>query len=1069
MNKLPRKNLLAALISSALLVTGCGGSGGSATNGATDETGRGADTTDTGNDSDISVNPFSGASNISGIISLSSLSGADSGSLDSSGGQSQKSATRRARASVSSNNAIIKLFSVGANGELEETGIQCDFDSENDANGNPKYSCEGIADGNNYVIKYVRILDDNRALEMKVSVQIPEGVAEVPADDVSPQSTVVSDTIINAILSATEGKEVDQEILDDIIASVEKVVKELVSSGAVALPSMVVAAPKNEAGDFITDASDLETEEEVTFAENERLGSTAGSLLSDEKVSAEVNAVKVEIEIRDFAQVDTDNGEGKRKLVHKIFEKLLDGDGDVPRFIVDFFTTQFEQDATVDVTSLFDAIYAGMEVDRGLVDFDLDDQRFGFSAGDASTNLQETLNRIHALFGRKAAGTLTEEDRHALAEIPGIIAAIFPAGTSITPTTVLDIPQSIVFTIFVTDKYIPEIIEEETGIKTDEFISVDDEGGSGEGGSGGSIDVEFERLVDFNPMYFDEPGDNPGLLQLFGFFEEEYLNGLSGVDVGRLEIFPDRIWIEDQNADTSGPSGREYDALRANVCIADASLLSGLFNGEEQGVDFSVELTYPTKSGERGSIAMQNERGLYFGSGPGDRDDETGGDDSDGGARDDRGDPDFEACFTLDPWAAANQYASTDGEHRPFQPSLDDFVSDFRSGQYNVIVRNSAGEVIAEREYKRKVIVGMRHAAPQLTSPNGRPQWPAECFGNVDRCEEWDKREALFREKGGNTSFALNVDTNKDGENDKAEVTMTWQKPRGLELPEGVRIAYSMDVVLNSRKDGDFRWENIYSTRQNDQRLFGRSYTLPALLDRLEVTDGNYHVNICAEFIDTDNGEFLGQGGCGFAEFYVGEPLDLTAEFAIEGEAPSGLDSSWKVALISEESQPHNSSSPETFVEPKRETKYISNLDEEGKYSLKPTIGDFLNGSQSTQFSIVLFKDENGDGQLQDSASPENNQHEPNYRPDWENNIWFETWENVLRVVAERSEEDGDHKRDEIVVKGGETIEGPDFTYLEDEDWFQRDVNGNSGDDNGTSGSGFDGELPDFPNSNNKF
>ena len=1040
MNNLPRKNLLAVLISSALLVTGCGGGGNSAGSGAgNDLTDGGTDNSDLDDGRNSSINPFSGSSNIAGTIALSSLNGSDAGSLDTSG-QSQRVAARRARAAVSTDNAIIKLFSVAANGELEETGIKCNFDTETNISGNPKYSCEGIADGNNYVVKYVRILEGNRALEMKVSVQVPEGTTDVPADDVSPQSTVVSDTIINAILTATEGKEIDQEILDDIIASVEKVVKELVGAGAVQLPSMVGEAPKNEAGEFITDASDLNTEEKVDFAENDALDATAGSLLSDEKVSAEVNAVKVEIEIRDFANVDTGSGEGKRKLVKKIFRKLLDGDDDIPTFIVDFFTEQFEQNETVTAATLYDAIFAGMEVNEDLVDFDLNDEQFGFSAANAVSDLQQTLNEIYALFSRRDANALVEGDKEQLAEIPGIIPAIFPAGTTITPETVLDIPQSIVFTIFVSDKYMTDVIEDETGFKDDDFVSVDSNGDNqgdnqGSGNDNGPVEIEFERLIDFNPMHFDESGQHPGLLQLFGFFEPEYLNELSGVDVGRLDIHPETVWIENQDGgSTGGPSGREYDALRADVCVADASSLAGLMNGDAQAPDFSVELTYPNKSGERVSIPMQSERDLYVGSG-------SDGDERDGG--------DFDACFVLDPWAAANRASPTE---KPTQPSPDDLVSDFASGKYTVIVRDSAGVVIAEREFKRKVIVGMRNASPRLTSPNGRPNWPAECNGVADRCEKFEEREAEFRERGGNTSFALNADTNNDGVNDKAEITLSWKKPRDLELPEGVRIAYSMNVVSNAPGKGDSGWENVYSTHQNDQRLFGRSFTLPVLLDQLEAGQGNYHVDICAEFIDTDNGEFLGRGGCGFAQFNVGEPLDLSAQFNIEGNAPSGLDSSWKVALISEEFQPYNDANPETFIEPKRTTRAVSSLDSEGRYTLNPTIGDFLNGPQSTHHVIILFKDENGDNEPQNSANPDNNQHEPNYWPNYDSNVRFETWDNVLRVVSERDQENGEFDRSEIIVKGGEKIEGPDFSYLDDEDWFQNDVNGSLG----SNGSGSD-------------
>ena len=195
------------MISSSLLIGGCSGDsgGGTTANNITENE------IIPPNNPIGSKNLYSGDSNILGTISLSDLNGIDSNKLNKASTQQPKSVARSIQASpraftATTDNAIVKLYAVGSNGVLADTGIDCAFDSEKDEYNNPKYACNDIADGQNYVVKYVRILEGDKALEMKVNIDIPEGTTEVAAENVSPQSTVVADTIVNAILSATEGK-----------------------------------------------------------------------------------------------------------------------------------------------------------------------------------------------------------------------------------------------------------------------------------------------------------------------------------------------------------------------------------------------------------------------------------------------------------------------------------------------------------------------------------------------------------------------------------------------------------------------------------------------------------------------------------------------------------------------------------------------------------------------------------------------------------------------------------------------------------------------------------------------
>ncbi|HGG59024.1 MAG TPA: hypothetical protein ENK26_03785, partial [Gammaproteobacteria bacterium] len=1006
--KYPKVKLLAAMISSALLVAGCGGGSGSNPStsdiddnmpnaGSTDGAGNsdGGDDTPTGN-----INPYSGSSTISGGISLSSLTGSDASAV-TGGSQQGKRQFRSAPRPFAGEeeNAIIKLYAVGANGELEDTGIDCQFDGGKDANGDPSYVCDGVADGKNYVVKYLRLLDDDKALEMRVNVKIPEGADKVPAEDISPRSTVIVEAVVNAILSATEGKDIDPAVVDDIISSVKKVVENLVESGAVRVPSMVVDAPKDKKGNVIRDIGRLKSEDKIKFGENESLDSTTGALLSDEDVSREVEVARAEVEVHDLQKSEADGDEGKRRLIRKIFKKLLDGD--VPEFLVDFFGDRYIAGDKRDVATLFDAIVRGMSI-RPEFGVNLDD--LDLSAEDAMGSLQALLEEGYRLRGLKEQGVeLNDEEKRTLANIPAVIQAVFPAsdrqGRAAKSDAELTVPQGIVFTIYVTDKYVAEKFAEKTGKALESLVTVDK--------SDRGMSVEFDNPVDFDPMAFDP--ENPGLLQLYGFFDESNLAALDGYEISHLDIFPDKIWIPNPEGN---PGGRDLDSLRAHVCVSDLSALARQSGGSD-GAGLGVDLVYPTRSGERKLIALSDEADLFNPIGPGPVGEGAPGADG----------PQFERCFVLDPWAQANaKYDGSRGE--PVQPALEDIVSDFVSGKYTVKVHDANGNVVAERDFKRKVIVGMQNAAPQLVSPRGMPQWPQECQ-NTPSCPQWDAILQQWNADGGTTTFALNIDTDDDGVDDKAKVALSWTKPK-VDLPEGVRVAYSIDVSKNSRGGSESfdRWENVFSSHEKGRRLFGLSFTLPKLLDKLEAGEGSYNANVCAEFIDTDTGDFLGRGGCGFAEFHVGEPIDPNATFSIVGKGPVSEKGDWKVALIAEEVD--FSRDPAKAGPPKRTMVVVSTVDSDGNYALTPTIGDLLGASPTTHFQLILFRDLNGDDIAQ--AGPE--EFEPQFWPDWKDNIFFDTWGGTLRVISERGSDDGksDRRRHEVVITGGEEVEGPDFS-----------------------------------------
>ncbi len=1024
----PKLKLLAALVSSSLLLAGCGGSSSSADDPVADN----------GNPDTGTANPYSGSSFISGVIALSALNGSDANVVD--GTTMQMSAASR-NALATTGNAIVKLYVVGPDGELQDTGIDCSFDDQTDESGNPKYSCPDVADGKQYVIKYLRLLEGNKALEMKVNIEVPKGTPKVEDGVVSPESTVVVDTIINAILTATEGKDIAPEVVDDIIKSVKQAVVTLVRSGAVQVPSMVVEAPRDATGAYITDVARLKSEKSVNYGANEQLESAAGNLLSDETVASEVDAVKAEIKVRELEQIDSSSDAGKRKLIERVFKEML-GDGDVPAFIGDFFATRFIENRMMAIGTLFEGIKAGLKIDPRLA---ADLNALGTTKTGAMESFQSKLSDIYALMEKKASGTMTKEEKKALREIPSVIPALFPAtewkGKVITSTDELNVPQAIAFTIFVTDVYMADKLKQ-AGKDVDGLATT-------EVGEDGAVQVEMQDPVNFDPMHFDPAyangqGGQPGLMQLYGFFEPQNLDALDGVEISWLDIMPDKAWISGPD----GMGGSEVDMLRANVCVSDLSKLAQLARqdgaqGGDGGSDLTVELSYPTSNGGRASVALLSEELLRMPPPGGDMGPQNA-DGPDGGPEGDRG-PGFESCFVLDPWAKAQHEQGGNGG--PVNLAETDVISDFVSGSYRVDVKQ-AGAVIASREFNRKVLVGMSDVRPHLTAPNGMPAWPKSCEGKAGPCAEWDALQEQWLADGGNTTFALNEDSDGDGIKDKAKVTLSWEKPR-VELPDGVKIAYSLNVGLNRGcDDNGCDWQPIYDTWQQDRKLFGTSFTLPVLLERMEVGQGSYNVNVCALFIDTDNGREIGRGSCGWAEFYVGEALDMNATFTIEGTAPDSSDTRWKVALMKE------SFNPDLLVDQWQRTVVEVAGVTAGSYSLTPTIGDYLNADPSAHYQIVLFRDDDGDGEPGVS--------EPVLWPDGEDNARFETWGGVLRYVRDQRSDGGDFERHEEVVTGGETLTGPAFTFapegpgLGDGTPGTPDSSGGNGNGGGNSG-GFPG------------
>src|SRR3989304_5641897 len=594
MKNLGRKNLsltvLTLLIAGMFIITGCSGGGGGAASSLTGGD-TGGDTGDTGD-----TNPYSGDATVSGKIDADSLRSADQAllskavagkALSKMSAKETKAYSQRYAASFTED-AVAKLYVVAEDGSLEDTGISGELSA--DADGNPVYTFNGVADGVNYVVRYLKLVSDGQVLELKANAYVPEGetAPEGGSINISPKTTVVVQALVDAILNATSGTGISQTIVNNIITAVKNAIVALVEAGVIQIPSMVIEA----SGSDIMTIVDGETT-------NNDLANASGLLLSDDSVDSELGAMKTETLAARFSLADVTTDVDKEALIIRVFDELMkddsgDGGGGIESFYLDFFTDIYIANTTRTVSQIMDAIAAGLM-------FRPDVQAPDISKIAAINAFKDKLVHIYSLMDKKTAGTLTEDEKKELAEVPPILLGLFPITeraiwSSLSARTSLNVPQGLAMTIYIVDVYIAEAFSEMQASYT-----------ASEGGDG-TVSHEKEMPFDFNPMV---PGS---LMDNLGFYAV-YQN-YAGVGIFPRWVHPGKAWLE-----SSPGNGHEVDMLSAGTCLSDvASMVEQFRPGlHVAGTDLSnavITLTYAKSGGTTGSIELVSEASLNNG-GPG--------------------------------------------------------------------------------------------------------------------------------------------------------------------------------------------------------------------------------------------------------------------------------------------------------------------------------------------------------------------------------------------------------------------------------------------------------------------
>lgn len=952
------------IMAGVFIVTGCSGGGGGAASGLTGG--------DTGGDTGI-TNPYSGGATISGKIDVDSLSSSDQALLGkavagktlsktlSKMSAKETRAYRQLYAASFTEDAVARLYVVAEDGSLEDTGISGELSA--DADGNPVYTFDGVADGVNYVVRYLKVVGDGQVLELKANAYVPEGetVPEGGTVDVSPKTTVVVQALIDAILNATSGTGISQTIVNNIITAVKNAIVALVDAGVIQIPSMVIEA---SGSDIMTIANGETT--------NNDLANASGLLLSDESVDSELGAAKTETLASRFSLADVTTDEAKKALIIRVFDELMKDDsgdsGGIESFYLDFFTDTYIANTTRTTSQIMNAIAAGLM-------FRPDVQAPDISKTAAINAFKDKLAHIYSLLDKKTAGTLTEAEKKELAEVPPVLLGLFPIAERATwsnlgDSTSLNVPQGLAMTIYIVDVYIAEAF---SGMQASYTASV-----SGDG----TMSSEKQKPFDFNPMV---PGS---LMDSLGFYAvyQKY----AGLDIFHLWVHPGTAWIE-----SSPGNGHDVDMLSAGTCVSDVMGMVKHFRPDLNVTvsDLSnavVTLSYPKSGGTTGSIGLVSEANLNKG-GPGP-----------GGMG--------ESCFILDPWREVWAQQDPNSNPGPVQPDPARVISDFASGTYTIAVELN-GMAVATKSFTKKVITGMTKAYVTINSPQSMPPWPGNNASQTDM-DAFNAAMGTYNAAGGESRFSSNVDTDSDGTNDAAKITVSWTAPT-VTLPAGVKMGYHLDIGKGGCNP-NCTWQQIYNTREHNKMLFTTSFTIPVNLRQDNTTP--YQINVNVIFIDAVTGEQLGQGGNTHAQFWVAEPLDRTKTFTIIGSAANG----YKVALFKEVENKDNLTN--------RFTRTVVKVADvvDGAYSLVPTIGDFLD-STGAGFNIVMFQDNDGDGTMGNM--------DMQIWPAWDSatHVWFNTWGGMLRAGKDTCTTPTDGsipvcQHSEVVILGGETVEGPSFT-----------------------------------------
>ena len=911
------------------------------------------------------------------------------------------------------------------------------------ASGNTQFVISGVGSGVNYIVE-VNVTVDGTAISLQSVAFIPAGQTRSEKTTIDPISTVIAEAVQAQVTDDffdTGGDTFSQTYISDLRDTLVAVVTEVIASDPnVTLAQFETALNSSEG------VTDLVTK----LLNNDEVSDSLGTLEVAAKVEA--NEVPDEIASGDAGQTQA------RDIIKELFtENDEDDDDPTPQFVIDFFGDEYQKGTLQSIDVIFNAIFSGVIFADG-VDFS-DISKAG--ALEAFTNelaaVYGIINSIAALEASDDAAdqALLKEQRAQIADFQ-LFLSIFPVSRkddwlTLSGNSQLNVPQAITLIFYTLGDYLDNLTSSVT-VNGQPVDAVED--------------WEPDNLFKLYGLIIDR--DDPDFVEVEGQFDE-YAN----LEVNWLELHAGQVWVGDLQD--------HVDVLSVFTCV-DAFPME-LFNITK------VSLSYTTSTGTSMDIDLRkesefpryNENGDLF--------------------LDDMANQDghVDTCYAVNPWgesdllALQSAFTNTDGSPRwdDIWNELydkDNIITDFAIGTSNYVIaveyeKDGVVQTAYSNNFDKTIITGLQDLTARFTSPLGLPPFPSNSASSA----EWDAFNIA------QDNFAITTFTTGD------LVTFAWDAPAELAAAltainsDGLNVVavYNLDVGRDVCGDDPAtpeveeycRWMPIYSTWQDNTQITGTTFELPAtakaMLTELAISDTPYQVSLGIDFIDTETGEYFGNGGWTQAPFRVGAELDLSATFDITGTVIGAPDtnftddqgvpyplSMYKVAVVQE------SCSEDTDAEPFTDTYFdeelgqfvqveyfpwicsstslaISTVSDTGTYLLQPTLQALMSNSQDSWIDIRLFIDAN-DNDLIDQGTEANNYF-------WEPQFWsqdgvnFNSWGGVLRISHFGAcDENGCGDFSEEIIIPGASYAGPSFNLTmagpgggngDDDDDFAPNIN----------------------------
>ncbi len=711
----------------ALGFAGCSSGGGGSSSSSDSDT-----TSETDTDNPIA---YVGTASLEGSIDL----GSQVAARDTSG-----TTTTSVRATTGDD--VVKLYVVDNNGKQQDTNRTCET-VKNDLLVTTGYSCKELADNQNYIVRYLKYLGDNRVLEMKSSAFIPAD-SILTKSKVDPVSTMVAESIINAVEEAITGVLGNSETVAKIIASVRKVITEtiqtMVEKGIISVPSLVIE----------TDGKTFEDFAGVSGTKNENLSQSVGTVLTDSNVSTYLGAAKSEVVGSSVSYMT------KKEIIKAIFDQLEEGDGGAPEWIINYLGDQYDTIGTLNLTvgdmelsvannlevSVDDLSWMGLTLsDPTAVLTDLNTTIYnGIVNGSALQEAMQAISEYHTI---KA---IDPDDRNASAiellnNFPPIVGELFSkdfATTLMASTKFQNTGQAVVYLLYLIDIY---SVEKAQGILRNWLDS--------EGESYYDEQLRNGYFVDFNPM--------PVLAKVG--VTDDVLRQYKGVTFdGEIQVETTTYWNDITNSE------EEVGSIR--IGINNSVWMGELETPTTDNVE--ANLTYPTQSGSTNTVTMKV------------------GIDSGGYAQ-----------LKYSPWVDSCDWNTQDCFDENY------LLTDHASGDYTISVKYD-GDVVTKTFQNVFVLRDALQYAPKLTTPRPYPVWPSELnYVDVssltvgdslyDSLQNFLLEEQAYWDDGGATIF----DPAQDGGTNSTELenaVFKWKEANITaikdDLPDNVIPGYQVSI-----------------------------------------------------------------------------------------------------------------------------------------------------------------------------------------------------------------------------------------------------------------------------------